>query len=342
MHSICGSSATTWAASLPRRLETGGAALPQPSRLDAVLYLRPDEVDRFALLRETIERFGAPIGTLWVATADVDFAAVSAVVAGPGVVVVPESELVPEAVGRPDAPLGVRRQIAKLALVERTNGDFCFDLSADVICVRPFPVAALIRGGKAVVSRRINEVHADRYERAEEVLGLKRSGWVHGSLPYLLSKPGVAKLREFLDDRSAASSVQGGSWRTYLLDRPGWVLGCVYFTYLEAFGLDECYYFPSDANVYGNCVWSADDWDRLAPGGLVRGGVRVLFLGGAGRPGRDCRSGAPAHAPLSRTQPTSDLTRVTGRRMIPTHFHSCRSPGPNQRGSCRQVRTGPG
>ena len=87
------------------------AAQPPPSCLDAVLYVRPDEVERFALLRARRIRAvrAANRRPLGVATADGIVAAVSAAVAGPGVVVVPESELVPESVGRAGAPLGVRR-----------------------------------------------------------------------------------------------------------------------------------------------------------------------------------------------------------------------------------------
>ena len=62
-----------------------------------------------------------------------------------------------------------------------------------------------------------------------------------------------------------------------MLDRPDWVLGCVYFTFLEAFGLDERYYFPSDANLYGNCIWSADDWDDWSPSDSFAEGSEFYF-----------------------------------------------------------------
>ena len=251
----------------PEPASAGPPAGPLPERLEGVLSLRAEELERFALLRESIGCTDAPFGTLYLAVPDADLAAVSTseVVAAPGCVVVPESELIPEATDFPEAPPGVRRQVARLALVARTEGDFCFDLSAAVVSVRRFRTSDLIRGGKALYCRTINSEHVERYERAEDLLGLRRSGWVHGPMPYLLSRRGVADLVDYLGRRSAVAPNIPGCWRRFLLGQRGWALGQVYFTFLEAFGLEERDYFPAEWSISDNCVWSSEDWGDWDP-----------------------------------------------------------------------------
>ena len=253
-------------ASLESAGSTGTAGL-LPERLDAVVSLRVEELGRFALLRESIECTGAPFGTLYVAVPDADLGAVAAsgVADGPGCVVVRESELIPESAEFPGAPPGVRRQVARLAMVARTEGRFCFDLSPNVVSVRRFRTSDLIRGGKALYSRTINAEHFEPYRRAEEILGLGRSGWVHGTVPFLFSKRGAAELVDYLDARSGEGPGVRDSWRRFLLGHRGWSLGQVYFTFLEAFGLEERDYFPAEWDISDNCVWSSEDWGDWDP-----------------------------------------------------------------------------
>jgi hypothetical protein len=247
----------------PRRVWPAGPSDPSPpARLDAVLSATRREAPRFALLLETARQVGAEFGTFWVAAPDADVEAVAAAADG-DCVIVPESELVPEAAGRPDVPAGLTRQVARVALVARTAGDFCFELSPDVVCTRPFRAAELVRRGKARCYRYINQVHADRYEAAVEVLGLPRSGWVHGSVPQVVARLAVAALTEYL-----ASLEPGGgasAWRGRLLRRRGWSFSALYHVFLDAFALDDVYHFAGDESLDENCVWSAEDWDGWDP-----------------------------------------------------------------------------
>jgi hypothetical protein len=238
-----------------------------PRRLDGVLGLRAEQIERFALLRDSIACTGAPFGTLWITVPDSDLITVlaSRVADGPGCQVVPESELVPELAELTDVPPGVRRQVARLSLVARVEGDFCFDLSPDVVCVRGFATADLFRGGKAFYARSMLPELADWYEQAEAMLGQKRSGWYHGTMPYLLSKRGVAELTQYLANRSLAVAGEHSSWRRFLLGHRGWALAQLYFTFLEALGLEERDYFPGEWELYNNCVWSADEWNDWDP-----------------------------------------------------------------------------
>lgn len=232
-------------------------------RLDAVLSLRAEELERFALLCESLRRTAAPVGRLWMAVPDADRAAVTASKAAAGLdcVIVAESELLPEAEEFPAVRPGVRRQVARLALVARTRTAFCLDLRADLVCVRRFRVADLIQGNKAFYSRRISSDHAESYEQAELLLGLRRSGWVHGTTPHLFSQRAVAELTDYLESRSTGGEDVQGDWRRFLLGQRGWALGRVYFTFLEAFGLDERDYFPGDWDLSGNDVWSSEAWN---------------------------------------------------------------------------------
>jgi hypothetical protein len=262
----------------------GDAGLPP---LDAVLCLRPDDVERFELLRRSVRRFRPAVGRLWVATTSEDCQAVRAAVADATTVVLSEAELIPEAARHLNAPAGRRRELAKLALVERVGSDFCLDLIPDALCTRHFRTSDLVVGGKALYFRYINRVHSERYAEAEAVLGLPRSGWVHGSTACLLNKSVVAALRRFL--AAPAGTAPGGSRRGLLLTQP-WVLSFVYFTFLEAFGLEDVYYVPSDRSLYGNCVWSEEEWQEWDPALSFQGQNQFYFS--VVRPGRRVPAGA--------------------------------------------------
>src|SRR5262249_27007283 len=158
----------------------------------AVLCLRPDELERFELLRRSLRRFGPDVGTLWVATLDADREAVAAAVAGPGTVVLSEGELGPEAARCPGGTPACRRHLARLAPPGRTAGAFWLDLSADALCVLPFRAGDLVRGGKALAFRYLSPLQGERYAEAEAILGLPRSGWVHSCSPCLLARAGLA------------------------------------------------------------------------------------------------------------------------------------------------------
>ncbi|QEH38555.1 hypothetical protein OJF2_71580 [Aquisphaera giovannonii] len=243
------------------------AALPAPERVDAVLHLRAEELPRFALLRDSIASTGAPIGTLHVAVPDAEIEAVMAhgATSGPGCVLVPESELVPMRPGPDGPPDRALGQVARLALAARIGEEFCLDLAPDVVSVRRFRVSDLIREGKAFHSRAIGAERADRYRRAEELLGLRRSGWAHGTLPFLFVKRTVLAMLDYLASRAAAAPGGDGDWRGYLLRRAEWDLGEAYFTFAEAFGLEERDYFPGEWGLAGNCAWSVEDWETWDP-----------------------------------------------------------------------------
>jgi hypothetical protein len=147
-----------------------------------------------------------------------------------------------------------------------------------MLCVRPFRAAELVWDGKGVAFRYLSPFQAERYAEAEAILGVPRSGWVHGCAPCLLSRDGLAALREFLARRAAP----GGYWLP-LLAVPGWNLGNVYFTFLEAAGLDETYHVASGRSLAGNCVWSAREWPNWNPADSFDSQVEFFFS--AVRPG---------------------------------------------------------
>ncbi len=70
---------------------------------------------------------------------------------------------------------------------------------------------------------------------------------------------------EYLADQAKARLGEGASWPTFLLNHRGWALGQLYFTFLEAFGLEDREYFPGEWFLYDNCVWSAEDWSEWDP-----------------------------------------------------------------------------
>jgi hypothetical protein len=250
--------------------------LEHQTTVDGVLSVRRDDLHRLKLLFLSIDRFGAGLGRLWIATPEADWAAV-AVAAGSRAVVIPEPELVPEA--DPRSPrVGA---VARLALVGRTSGRFCLDLTPDILCVRRFTTAEILPDGRALYYRSLNGPR-EPYREVEDVLGLAWPGWSHGSSPFLFCKPVVAALTTHLSSRAGRPE----GWREFLLAHPTVNIPMLYFVFLESVGLDDVYYTPTTDLLAGNSVWSADEWaewgpeksfegDRSFPFSVVRPGPEI-------------------------------------------------------------------
>ncbi len=267
--------------------------------IDAVLPLAPNDFDRASILFASLEKFFHPLGRLWIVAPDRDVEWMAARVARQErFTVLAESEVVPELSGdrrlartRPHRarqllgppPSGWQlQQLIKLAIAERIDTACYLTLDADVICVRHVDGNDLIVDGRAISNRRTGEdFRAQWYESAERVLGMPRSGYVHGVTPALLSREAALLLQRYLALKAPSEWWHGfaarrlglrrrhlSGWRRYLLRSVPWTEYTLYFTYLEATGRYDDFHFPGAAGketLYGGSFWLADQdfaaWD---------------------------------------------------------------------------------
>ena len=220
-------------------------------RLDAVLPLAAQDLERAQILFRTLERFFEPLGTLWVVVPDRERGAVGV----PFGEVLVDSDVVPELRGG-SLPHGWHvQQLVKLAIADRVATPFYLTLDADVICVRPTRYEDLVRDGRAL-AQITRPHHPEWNDDAERVLGLPRSGRQYGVTPAVLSRDGVLRLRRHL----------GGDWRGRLLRELPWTEYALYNTFLEATGQWTRHHVSGgDRCLYGNCVWIGSQWPGWRP-----------------------------------------------------------------------------
>lgn len=242
--------------------------------LDAVLPLTLVDLDRFDILRASLERHDARLGTCFVVVPERDAAALEPIVVREGWELVSEDSLVPELAGwrrRPQWGLLRHRvprngryprrgwftqQLVKLAVVERVRSASYLTLDADVVCTRGFSAGDLVRDGRALARRTRDDLHPEWYAWAERVLGAPRSGWTHGVTPAVLSTDGVRSLCDRLGPR----------WRSTLLRAVPWTEYALYHTHLEASGRWEDLHVDGGPGcLYGASVWHTEDFTDWAP-----------------------------------------------------------------------------
>jgi hypothetical protein len=249
--------------------------------LDAVLPVIEPDLARTRLLARSVERFFPELEVCWAVTPRESVAAVRAALPGRPYRVLPEDEVVPE-LARPKefdriaalvgprggiVPGWYRQQLVKLAAADIVGSDFYLTLDADVICTRPTTAADLVRRGRGICDGRRLGRHPDWHEWVERVLGIESRQTEHGVTPAVLSRDCVHALARHLEERSEAAG-RPDTWRGYLMRSTPWTEYALYTTYLEHAGLYDRYHLRVGSGaMYGNCVWSSEQyagWDPAA------------------------------------------------------------------------------
>jgi hypothetical protein len=246
-------------------------------RIEAVLPVVEPDLPRMRTLVRSLDRFFPELDTCWVLTPRDSVDAVRAVAAGSRYRVLPEDEVVPElarakSFDRIAALVGdrglvsgwYRQQLIKLAAAELVGTDFYLTLDSDVICTRPTTVADLVRDGRGVCEGRQDGKHDEWYAWAERVLGVESRRTQHGVTPAVLAKAGVGALAEHLAERAGADR----TWRGYLMRNTPWTEYALYTTYLEHAGIYDRHHLRlGEGALYGNCVWSPEQYEGWEPSG---------------------------------------------------------------------------
>lgn len=247
--------------------------------LDAVLPLTLPDLERFQILARSIDAHFAELATCWVVVPDQQRAEIARAMPHSRFVVVPETQIVPEFQGR-RVKGWYKQQLVKLAMADHVTTDNYLLFDSDVICARPIGRADLFGEGKALCHRYRNTSHARWYGWAERVLGVRRSGWVHGVTPTILNRQAVGELTAYLNARPAQPNswwrrligpAKGNvdpsphRWRTMLLDSLPWTEYSLYFTFLEATGRFEHYHAHAKQSLCGDCIWRRDRFESWVP-----------------------------------------------------------------------------
>ena len=276
---------------------------------DAVLPLLPRDLERFAILARSLQRFMRDLGNLYVVVPD-RFADSLSTALEPyertlPIRIVREQSWVPELPQLRHLPGWYKQQLIKLAAAEFVSSDFFLTLDADVVCTRPVGYDSLVIGGRAPCHVTPASEHPTWYAGAEAVLDLraKRQGVTHNVTPCMWAKEGLLELIDYLNQvaerRPYASGFRGlqqrlfftqhrlgrhraqPPWRGWLGASRPWAEYATYFTFLEATGRYDRYHFDSDRCIYDveRSVWQKDfEIERLDPAPFFHGEGAPFFV----------------------------------------------------------------
>lgn len=262
-------------------------------KLDAVLPLTLKDYERFKILHKSLQLFFKDLRICWVVTRDSEFEKVKALLKDEHYQVIQESAIIPELIIR--KPRGwYRQQLIKMAIAEKIETEFYLTLDADVICTKPVCFSELIRNGRAITNISKLDLFPEWYRWAERVLGLPRSGLLHGVTPALLSKEGMISLHNYLSQKvnPAFKSLSNFlpkesilrsylvSWRGYLLRNLPWTEYSLYSTFLEGMGLYEKYHIQGgDRTLYDshNSVWYKEHFSSWKLENVFKGEEDCFF-----------------------------------------------------------------
>jgi hypothetical protein len=226
--------------------------------------LNEQNVERFAILKRSLERFLGNLRTCWVATPDSQFASIARRFASNRFEFLKESDVLPDLNTWISASPSCRVQAVMLALaMRRVEGNFVLFLTPDTICTRPVAMNDMLVDGRSRWSRSIDQAHAQFYQTAEHLLGLERSGFVYSRPPGVLSRAVLADLTAHLESRSHGDVRPSGSrWPSLLLGTASWTLISLYFTFLDGLDLVHVHHSPTGLPFVGHPVGSEKVWEQ--------------------------------------------------------------------------------
>jgi hypothetical protein len=229
-------------------------------RLDAVVPLALADLDRFQILRASIEKFWACEGVINVVVRDQDEAAIAAVVGDDNRYhVLRESTIVPILVERGPGGGWYKQQLIKLAFAAFTTSDFYLTLDADCFLVRTIVPDDLVVEGRGAVEYVPTSNFPEWYDASVRLLGLQKRPEKSVSVtPFLYNVRLVGDLIERLKGLTST-----GQWERLLLERPGWAEHTLYHANAEDRGLWPVFHSPHHP-IHGNCIWNREDsrhWD---------------------------------------------------------------------------------
>lgn len=176
-------------------------------RIDAVLPLTLNDIDRFYILKRSLDIFCQNLfRKIWVVVPDSQFYQLKSKLNFPSYCVVPESSIIPEVKLFPVKGWYLQ-QLIKLAIAEYIDTEFYLTLDADVICTQPLQLSDLIIEGRGVYYAVDSSQYGNSvwYEWSRETLNLepKSKFDCYNVTPTILNKYAVMQLQNYLNELSS-------------------------------------------------------------------------------------------------------------------------------------------
>jgi hypothetical protein len=246
--------------------------------LEGILPTIGRDLERFKLLRETLQVHAGDMQRCIVVVPDQDMSAFRGVIGSdPFYDLRSERAVLGRKVPkylmhwqkrRPCRAGWYIQQIIKLQCVSQSTAEFCLTLDADLVAVRKIENAHLVRDGRAVdqVLDRGDE-HDAWYRGSSRVLGpgMQRTGVEHPVTPTLMSPVACRQLIKHLAGR--VRPVIERDWIGMLMNRVPWSEYTLYYTFLERKNLfDQFHVIVNEPLVYDpfTSVWKDEQlasWD---------------------------------------------------------------------------------
>jgi len=269
--------------------------------MDAVLPLIPRDLERYAMLARSFERFVTGLDTLWAVVPPNEVEtlrnALANIPAPYHVEVRSELALIPELRLFPKLGGWYRQQLVKLEAANLVQSDFFLTLDGDIIATRPVDLNALVADGRASCHVTHADLHPRWYKGAAAVLGipLARPKISHQVTPTILHREGLWALHQHLDARwnlrqrspgwrgikQRAGAVwaklraepRDRAWRLLLANARPWTEYSLYYSFLELNGRFNDFHEETSWCLYDPdaSVWHVDDFERWDPAPLFKG-----------------------------------------------------------------------
>jgi hypothetical protein len=216
--------------------------------IDLVVLLRAFDVDRFHMLKRSLDLFWRVPGVMRILAPDEDVEFLERVLGGcRAVQILPETRLIPYL---REAPRGYgwwKQQALKLEAHSIVETDFYLVLDADCLVVRPVEYGDLVRDGRGLIHLEGEEgsISTEKwYHHSSKVLSLPNPGRLVGLTPFLFSREISSKLVEHLRRVHGEDGPDGTKdhWRDLLSGSFRWNFWTeftLYHTFAEGTGLWE-------------------------------------------------------------------------------------------------------
>ena len=242
--------------------------------IDLVVLLRAFDVDRFHILKRSLDLFWRVPGVIRILAPDEDVEFLERVLGGCGAVqILPESQLIPYLREAPRGNGWWKQQALKLEAHSIVETDFYLVLDADCLVVRPVEYGDLVRDGRGLVHLEGEEGSLSTeqwYRHSSKVLSLPNPGRLVGLTPFLFSREISSKLVEHLRSLHGEDRPDGTKdcWRNLLSGSFRWNFWTeftLYHTFAEGTGLWEARHIGSPTPLTGNSVWEPERFETWDP-----------------------------------------------------------------------------
>jgi hypothetical protein len=246
--------------------------------IDAVLPLLARDHGRFAILRQSLNRFWQG-GIIHVIVRAEDMGRTRDLIGeDQRFHIVNQESLMGSITGDPPGVGWWTQQILKLAASQIVGSDFYLTLDADCLLVRNVSREALVRNERGRVGYHSHNRHLNWYHASSRMLGLPKTIPMRSVsvTPFLLHTKTTAALAEHTATLAHERKVT--SWQKMLLNRLGWTEYTLYHLFSLAKGLWDAHHELESSRLIGPSVWFKRDAETWNPSEAFEGERKFFFI----------------------------------------------------------------